>query len=129
EVRAAAGTVLHDFPEVVEDLHHGVRVHVGQPEAADAGGVDDPAATRQGQGDRLGGGVAALADPGDVPGFPVGVRHEPVDHRGLTHARVTDQGGDLAGDDFGELGELVARSEEHTSELQSRFDLVCRLLL
>src|SRR5699024_11557372 len=27
----------------------------------------------------------------------------------------------------GELG--VPRSEEHTSELQSRFDLVCRLLL
>src|SRR5438067_3569504 len=27
------------------------------------------------------------------------------------------------------LGELERRSEEHTSELQSRFDLVCRLLL
>src|SRR5437868_7821198 len=27
------------------------------------------------------------------------------------------------------FGELSARSEEHTSELQSRFDLVCRLLL
>src|SRR5207249_10101890 len=26
-------------------------------------------------------------------------------------------------------GRLVTRSEEHTSELQSRFDLVCRLLL
>src|SRR5437868_10489920 len=26
-------------------------------------------------------------------------------------------------------GERVERSEEHTSELQSRFDLVCRLLL
>src|SRR5699024_11645891 len=26
-------------------------------------------------------------------------------------------------------GSAVARSEEHTSELQSRFDLVCRLLL
>src|SRR5699024_12156125 len=26
-------------------------------------------------------------------------------------------------------GELLDRSEEHTSELQSRFDLVCRLLL
>src|SRR5699024_12063757 len=25
--------------------------------------------------------------------------------------------------------EVAARSEEHTSELQSRFDLVCRLLL
>src|SRR5699024_11663251 len=28
-----------------------------------------------------------------------------------------------------ELGEAADRSEEHTSELQSRFDLVCRLLL
>src|SRR5699024_11273204 len=27
------------------------------------------------------------------------------------------------------LGDLKIRSEEHTSELQSRFDLVCRLLL
>src|SRR5207249_11545965 len=27
------------------------------------------------------------------------------------------------------LGHAAARSEEHTSELQSRFDLVCRLLL
>src|SRR5207249_5023988 len=27
------------------------------------------------------------------------------------------------------VGALFARSEEHTSELQSRFDLVCRLLL
>src|SRR5437868_14585262 len=29
----------------------------------------------------------------------------------------------------GGLEQPVARSEEHTSELQSRFDLVCRLLL
>src|SRR5207249_11741015 len=28
-----------------------------------------------------------------------------------------------------EPGEIPTRSEEHTSELQSRFDLVCRLLL
>src|SRR5438874_8670215 len=28
-----------------------------------------------------------------------------------------------------DVGVLVARSEEHTSELQSRRDLVCRLLL
>src|SRR5699024_12037304 len=28
-----------------------------------------------------------------------------------------------------EVKELFTRSEEHTSELQSRFDLVCRLLL
>src|SRR5699024_11571977 len=37
------------------------------------------------------------------------------------------------GDDVGTLaqqcGGFLQRSEEHTSELQSRFDLVCRLLL
>src|SRR5699024_11645494 len=32
----------------------------------------------------------------------------------------------LSGSDF---VEMFVRSEEHTSELQSRFDLVCRLLL
>src|SRR5699024_12203115 len=31
--------------------------------------------------------------------------------------------------DGGEAAVLGGRSEEHTSELQSRFDLVCRLLL
>src|SRR5699024_11815033 len=36
------------------------------------------------------------------------------------------QGGDPTGTGMG--GESI-RSEEHTSELQSRFDLVCRLLL
>src|SRR5699024_12128073 len=30
---------------------------------------------------------------------------------------------------YTEILELDSRSEEHTSELQSRFDLVCRLLL
>src|SRR5699024_48831 len=30
--------------------------------------------------------------------------------------------------DIGKVMELALRSEEHTSELQSRFDLVCRLL-
>src|SRR5207249_9238502 len=30
---------------------------------------------------------------------------------------------------FGHTAYWYARSEEHTSELQSRFDLVCRLLL
>src|SRR5437868_8267695 len=39
-------------------------------------------------------------------------------------SRSFDPGRDSKGRDF-----LQARSEEHTSELQSRFDLVCRLLL
>src|SRR5699024_11371773 len=37
---------------------------------------------------------------------------------------ISDKLGILKGDDETEI-----RSEEHTSELQSRFDLVCRLLL
>src|SRR5207249_11249253 len=50
--------------------------------------------------------------------------------------RAADRRG--AGDDAHAIGQLqlvervaklVPRSEEHTSELQSRFDLVCRLLL
>src|SRR5207249_7647729 len=41
----------------------------------------------------------------------------PADDGRLGNARVIDQRG------------LDFRSEEHTSELQSRFDLVCRLLL
>src|SRR5207249_8231103 len=45
--------------------------------------------------------------------------------RGLASARQL-QGKDLS---FNNLVDLDARSEEHTSELQSRFDLVCRLLL
>src|SRR2546421_7770866 len=32
-------------------------------------------------------------------------------------------------DELGEQGDQKVRSEEHTSELQSRSDLVCRLLL
>src|SRR5699024_12042108 len=40
---------------------------------------------------------------------------------------TTDESGQ--GDDGGSLETEGERSEEHTSELQSRFDLVCRLLL
>src|SRR5699024_11662280 len=37
--------------------------------------------------------------------------------------------GDSSRRSFDNIGFSVRRSEEHTSELQSRFDLVCRLLL
>src|SRR2546430_7535762 len=43
---------------------------------------------------------------------------------------LTDsQGGGLAGDAFARNDTRTARSEEHTSELQSQSNLVCRLLL
>src|SRR5437868_15465200 len=68
----------------------------------------------------------------------------PGDHRNL-HSFPTRRSSDLAdrGEDGGRLSDPSpdgfagvqrdrrdgARSEEHTSELQSRFELVCRLLL
>src|SRR5437868_14746290 len=71
-----------------------------------------------------------------------------ADHRAL-HSFPTRRSSDLrhlpaAGGTFDQRGgqlnqmmrqvqkmqaDMAARSEEHTSELQSRFDLVCRLLL
>src|SRR5699024_12800944 len=48
---------------------------------------------------------------------------------GARERRSANQGrGEEVSDGPGGLGD-VGRSEEHTSELQSRFDLVCRLLL
>src|SRR3712207_7530536 len=69
----------------------------------------DPAGIRE--GDR-----GADADPKDVRDGPV-----PIPTDGQLPAAL--------GDDPLDLGPLVARSEEHTSELQSRQYLVCRLLL
>src|SRR5207249_7928422 len=46
------------------------------------------------------------------------LQHEPVDRRALTPGGFRH-----------EVVDRERRSEEHTSELQSRFDLVCRLLL
>src|SRR5437868_135632 len=60
-----------------------------------------------------------------------------IDHRaaffgvsGGGQDRSGVSGGGIAQNIHGdERGQLLQRSEEHTSELQSRFDLVCRLLL
>src|SRR5689334_24280345 len=55
------------------------------------------------------------------------------DHADAVHPHLAGRA-DLAADDLGDLGQLgridaPIRSEEHTSELQSQFHLVCRLLL
>src|SRR5699024_12483237 len=58
-------------------------------------------------------------------------------YRSLTQSGVSENGNewgfglDERNPQVATMGALVdqARSEEHTSELQSRFDLVCRLLL
>src|SRR5689334_23803555 len=44
-------------------------------------------------------------------------------------ALVNDKDGDVYGDMVNVAARVQSRSEEHTSELQSQFHLVCRLLL
>src|SRR5262249_59859082 len=48
---------------------------------------------------------------------------------GLAELPVTEWHGLVFVDESGRAGPLAARSEEHTSELQSLTNLVCRLLL
>src|SRR5207249_7699164 len=59
---------------------------------------------------------------GDAPQCGTNARDELAQPEGLRDVVV---GTHLESDNGVDLG--IARSEEHTSELQSRFDLVCRL--
>src|SRR5699024_11881552 len=54
-----------------------------------------------------------------------------LENNGITYVFVGDTLGGLPEDRscYDYNGKVVYRSEEHTSELQSRFDLVCGLLL
>src|SRR5699024_11343905 len=68
-----------------------------------------------------------------VPTAAVGLITEPFQ---AEHILVTEQADvvlvgreSLRNTDFPLYSAQILRSEEHTSELQSRFDLVCRLLL
>src|SRR2546428_5455411 len=62
-----------------------------------------------------------------IAGFATGLKHGRLEYR---HAySPLDPGFRLTGMNQFSLDVLELRSEEHTSELQSRSDLVCRLLL
>src|SRR5699024_12683406 len=63
----------------------------------------------------------------DRLGTPLRVRRQAVLEIGRGAGGIAAQIGGAARDHHG--GPPIHRSEEHTSELQSRFDLVCRLLL
>src|SRR3712207_8054023 len=70
-----------------------------------------------------------LGPPEDLLGLPDVLAAEAEAERGEPHRLV----GAVAGEDEevgpGDLAAVLPRSEEHTSELQSRQYLVCRLLL
>src|SRR5699024_7068948 len=74
-----------------------------------------------------------LAEDGDVPGWRIEKSRRA--QQGLAAAgRALEDLAELTGTTISDdaaraIGLGVDRSEEHTSELQSRFDLVCRLLL
>src|SRR5690606_39683165 len=64
----------------------------------------------------------------DLEGALVAVAHDAGDPFGVDDARADDTG-DLLLEGAGQWVFGARRSEEHTSELQSRENLVCRLLL
>src|SRR5699024_11959209 len=84
----------------------------------------------QAQGNMMGASVQPMRQPAPVKNTPLD-GNLPVEElvKRMTYeqakAVVIGGKGKFGGKSKGE----VARSEEHTSELQSRFDLVCRLLL
>src|SRR5699024_11668666 len=78
---------------------------------ADSGQADAAGAAAEGHA-RLAT-IAVEEETGPAPGSETG-----------TIRVVTEPGADPAKDQY-----RLKRSEEHTSELQSRFELVCRLLL
>src|SRR5207249_8989955 len=86
----------------------------------------------------IGGGASGLDDDRDVGMAQdlLGVGHDDgagaallVGHVRAREQRVAVGPLDHARHHLARLSRLDVRSEEHTSELQSRFDLVCRLLL
>src|SRR2546429_6730149 len=59
----------------------------------------------------------------------IDVRLEPARHAGINLRQAVDRSVVEAHRAVVLVGEVLDRSEEHTSELQSRLHLVCRLLL
>src|SRR3712207_6880433 len=70
-------------------------------------------------------------EDGQVGGssYTTGETGAPLFEEAFAHLECRVAGKMEAGDHTVYLGDVVARSEEHTSELQSRQYLVCRLLL
>src|SRR5207249_6793830 len=71
-------------------------------------------------------GAVYLALPEDVEKMPVPPGHHPLE---INVVRDTSPSPAQISRAAKVLGTAKRQSEEHTSELQSRFDLVCRLLL
>src|SRR6266496_1042152 len=90
-----------------------------------AGGVDRPA------GGAAAAGAAAAPDPAGAAADAVAQPdpRRPGRPRPRPAGRVLERPGPGLAGRTGAAGRLPRRSEEHTSELQSRRDLVCRLLL
>src|SRR3712207_9040148 len=66
---------------------------------------------------------------GGAPGFRVRHQGQPLHHAHVEAVQVRCPAGQLLRPGDPEAGRPAGRSEEHTSELQSRQYLVCRLLL
>ena len=106
---AATRAVLGHLLEVGERLDQVLRLHVGEPEGADARGVDDPAVA-VGQLEEIGAGRGVAPAAGDRihdADLAVGVRHEGVDECRLADAAVADHDARAAAQPVAELDQVA----------------------
>src|SRR2546430_4085040 len=75
---------------------------------------------------RLKGNDVLMVSGTDEHGTPVMVT---ADREGVSPREIAERYNELTRNDLRDLGISYDRSEEHTSELQSQSNLVCRLLL
>src|SRR5699024_370431 len=117
-VRAPARAALRDLVEVRKCRDHVVGRDVGQAEAPDTRGVDDPPAGGESEGHGLGGRVPALTHTRYHSRGPPGVGDEPVGQGGLAHPGVADQGRDAAVDPGVEFVEVVVDTGPQDRDVQ-----------
>ena len=119
DVRAGAGAgggAADELGKRVDDL---LGADVGQPERAESGGVDDPAAAGQRQCHRRRGGVAAPAcGVVDASGRAERSGHERVDEGRLADARRAEEHAEVVAQDRAELRQVAVAVEHHGVDVE-----------
>ncbi|AMD54433.1 hypothetical protein ATO49_09055 [Mycolicibacterium fortuitum subsp. fortuitum DSM 46621 = ATCC 6841 = JCM 6387] len=97
---------------------HVVRLDVCQAERPDAGSIYHPALPIERERHRLGGGVLALADAGHFARGSVRLRDKTIHQCGLAHAGMSEEHGDLVGEQGSDRVERIFSARRDDGEVQ-----------
>jgi len=107
---AAGRTLRGSVLEIGERPEQIVRTDVGQPERAQPGGIDNPAAFGEGQCDCGARRVSPFANRAYFADPASGVRHQGVDQCRLAYSGVPDEYGDVSSERSPQLAKVAAES-------------------